>query len=142
MAAAGMGITPPAQDERRGTDRRGLALLDGGTIEPESRVVEAVSAALALGADIDGANPAGDTTVHVAAAQGYDSVLRLLAERGANLNVANTRGLTPLGALVGRSGSPVRSARLRCYAVWARESSGRFTRANSSPYRGSLLSGW
>ena len=47
-------------------------------------------------------NPAGDTAVHVASAQGYDAVLRVLAERGADLNVRNKRGLTPLGALVGR----------------------------------------
>jgi ankyrin repeat protein len=111
MAAAGMGITPPAQDERRGTNRRGLALLDGGTIEPESQVLEAVSTALALGADINGVNPAGDTAVHIAANQGYDSVLRLLAERGADLNVANKRGLTPLGALLGRKSGPSGSAR-------------------------------
>jgi uncharacterized protein len=117
MAAAGMGITPPAQDERRGTDRRGLAILDGGKVEPESRVLETVSTALALGADINAANPAGDTTVHIAAAHGYDSVLRLLAERGADLNVANKRGLTPLGALVGRSGSPARSARQTTIAL-------------------------
>ena len=117
MAAAGLGITPPAQDERRGTDRRGLAILDGGKVEPESQVLEAVSTALALGADINGANPAGDTIVHIAAAQGYDSVLRLLAERGADLNVANKRGLTPLGALVGRSGSSARSARQQTIAL-------------------------
>jgi ankyrin repeat protein len=117
MAAAGMGITPPAQDERRGTDRRGLAILDGAKVEPESRVLETVSTALALGADINAANPAGDTTVHIAAAQGYDSVLRLLAERGADLNVANKRGLTPLGALVGRSGSATRSARQTTIAL-------------------------
>jgi ankyrin repeat protein len=48
--------------------------------------------------------------VHFAAAQGFDSVVRLLAERGADLNVRNKRGLTPLGALLGRSG-PARSAR-------------------------------
>jgi hypothetical protein len=49
MAAAGMGITAPVQDEKRGTDRRGLAILDGGKVEPDSQVLEAVSAALALG---------------------------------------------------------------------------------------------
>ena len=117
MAAAGMGTAPPAQDEKRGTDRRGLAILDGGKVEPESQVREAVSTALALGADINGVNPAGDTSVHIAAAQGYDSVLRLLAERGADLNVRNKRGLTPLAALVGRSGSPARSARQQTIAL-------------------------
>ena len=109
MAAAGMGLVAPAQDERRGTDRRGLAIIDGGQIEPESQVLDAVSMALSLGADINAANPAGDTALHVASAQGYDSVVRLLAERGADLNARNKRGLTPLGALQGRGAA--RSAR-------------------------------
>jgi uncharacterized protein len=104
MAAVGLGITAPAQDERRGTDRRGLAIIDGGKIEPESQVLNAVSAALTLGADINGTTPAGDTAVHIASAQGYDSVVRLLAERGADLNARNKRGQTPLGALVARRG--------------------------------------
>ncbi|HKE83862.1 MAG TPA: ankyrin repeat domain-containing protein [Vicinamibacterales bacterium] len=104
MAAAGMGLVAPAQDERRGTDRRGLAIIDGGQIEPERQVLDAVSTAVSLGADINAANPAGDTALHVASAQGYDGVVRLLAERGADLNVRNKRGLTPLGALISRRG--------------------------------------
>jgi ankyrin repeat protein len=99
MAAAGIGIAAAAQDEKRGTDRRGLAILDGGTIEPESRVLETVTVALTLGSTIDAVNPAGDTALHVAAAQGYDSVVAALARGGANVNLRNARGLTPLGAL-------------------------------------------
>jgi ankyrin repeat protein len=106
MAAAGMGIVPPAQDEKRGTDRRGLAILDGGIVEPESRVLEAVNAALTLGSDIDATNPAGETALHIASAQGYDTVVSALAERGANLNARNAKGQTPLGALVERKSRP------------------------------------
>jgi len=105
MAAAGMGIAAPAQDEKRGTDRRGLAILDGGKVEPDSQVLDAISTTLALGSDINAVNPAGDTAVHIAAAQGYNDVVKLLADRGADLNVRNTRGLTPLGALQGRAGA-------------------------------------
>jgi ankyrin repeat protein len=105
MAASGLGIVAPAQDEKRGTDRRGLAILDGGIAEPESRVLETVTAALTLGSDINAVNPAGDSALHVASAQGYDTVVRLLVERGADLNLRNTRGLTPLGALTGKPGS-------------------------------------
>ena len=104
MAAVGMGITAPTQDEKRGTDRRGLALLDGGKVEPDSQVLEAVSAALALGSDINAANPAGDTAVHIAAAQGYGEVVKLLASQGADLNVRNAKGLTPLAAVATRAG--------------------------------------
>jgi ankyrin repeat protein len=106
MAAAGMGIVPPAQDEKRGTDRRGLAILDGGIVEPESRVLEAVTTALTLGSDIDATNPSGETALHIASAQGYDTVVSALAERGANLNARNAKGQTPLGALVERKSRP------------------------------------
>ncbi len=104
MAAVGMGITPPTQDEKRGTDRRGLAILDGGKIEPDSQVLQAVSTALALGSDISAANPAGDTAVHIAAGQGYGDVVKLLASQGADLNARNAKGLTPLAAVAGRAG--------------------------------------
>jgi ankyrin repeat protein len=100
-----MGIAAPAQDEKRGTDRRGLAILDGGKVEPDSQVLDAVSTALMQGSDINAVNPAGDTAMHIAAAQGYGEVVKLLADRGADLNVRNTRGLTPLGALQGRTGA-------------------------------------
>jgi ankyrin repeat protein len=104
MAAVGMGMTPPAQDEKRGTDRRGLAILDGGKVEPDSQVFEGVKAALTLGSDINAANPVGDTAVHIAAAQGYGEVVKLLASEGAELNVRNAKGLTPLGAVATRAG--------------------------------------
>jgi ankyrin repeat protein len=102
MAASGMGIVAPAQDEKRGTDRRGLAIVDGGVVEPESRVLDTVTIALGLGSDIHAVNPAGETALHIASAQGYDTVVRLLVERGADLNARTGRGLTPLGALLAR----------------------------------------
>ena len=46
MAAAGMGAS--AQ-----TDRRGVSVLDGGKIEDEGLVADAVSAAIAHGADVN-----------------------------------------------------------------------------------------
>ena len=104
MAAAGMGIAAPAQDEKRGTDRRGLAILDGGKAEPDSQVLGAVSAALTLGSDVNAVNPAGDTALHIASAQGYIDVVKLLAAHGADVNVRNARGLTPLAVLTGRTG--------------------------------------
>jgi ankyrin repeat protein len=106
MAAAGMGIVAPAQDEKRGTDRRGLAILDGGIVEPESRVLETVTTALTLGSDLEAVNASGETALHIASAQGYETVVRALAEHGANLNARNARGQTPLGALLARKGRP------------------------------------
>jgi ankyrin repeat protein len=95
MAAAGMGASAQA-------DRRGLSVLDGGKVEDERRVVDAVDAALALGADVDAVNDAGDTALHSAAPLGYDRVIERLAAGGAKLSVANKRGQTPLGLLTGK----------------------------------------
>jgi ankyrin repeat protein len=102
MAAAGIGAG--AQ-----TDRRGLSILDGGKLEPEERVLKAVTAALDLGSDVNAVDNAGDTALHGAAALGYDSVVQLLATRGANVNVQNNRHLTPLAAATGKGGERVRA---------------------------------
>lgn len=83
-----------------GATRRGIAVIDGGVIEPESVVLTAVAAALDLGADVKAANQAGDTALHAAAAKGLDTVVQLLADKGAQLNAKNKRGLTPLAALM------------------------------------------
>ena len=44
------------------------------------------------------------TAWHAAAVQGFDEVVRLLVNHGAEVNVRNTRGQTPLSALVRGSG--------------------------------------
>jgi len=97
MIAAGMGINSNAS-------RRGIDVIDFGKVEPESRVLETVRAVVVVGADVNAANQAGDTTLHTAAALGYDIVVQFLADRGAQINARNARGLTPLGALLSRGG--------------------------------------
>ena len=103
MAAAGVGADP-------GADRRGLTVFDGGTIAEESRVVEAVTATLDLGGDINAVNRAGDTALHGAASFGYDRVVQLLADKGAQLSVKNARGQTPLAALTRGRGQAAAAA--------------------------------
>ena len=83
-----------------GATRRGIAVIDGGVVEPESVVLPAVTAALELGADVNASNQAGDTALHAAAARGLNSVVQLLADKGAQLNAKNKRGLTPLASLM------------------------------------------
>src|SRR4029450_10436998 len=78
MAAAGMGIVAPAQGGKRGADRRGLAIVDGGIVEPESRVLETVTTALSLGSDLEAVNPSGETALHIASAHGYETVVPAL----------------------------------------------------------------
>jgi ankyrin repeat protein len=93
MIAAGMGVRP---DE----SRRGIAVIDFGKVEPESRVLETVRAVVVAGAAVNAANQAGDTAMHTAAALGYDTVVQFLADHGAQINAKNGRGVTPLGTLL------------------------------------------
>ena len=91
MLAAGMGSS-------RTASRRGIETIDFGKVEPESRVRDAVAAAVALRGDVHAASQTGDTALHVAAALGQDTVVQLLVEQGAAVSVKNTRGFTPLTA--------------------------------------------
>jgi len=89
MLAAGIGFNASA-------NRRGTAILDGGTPDDEALVVESVRAAIELGADVNAANQAGDTALHGAASIGCDAAVRLLVAGGAEINAKNKRGFTPL----------------------------------------------
>src|SRR5262245_58895161 len=102
MAAAGL-----KEGTGRDSDRRGLILIDGGKLPDEARIVDAVELVLLQPGNIDAGNRNGDTALHAASAMGYDRLIKLLAEKGANLNVKNSRGLTPLAALRGRNSSTV-----------------------------------
>jgi ankyrin repeat protein len=90
MAAAGLGWGALL-------DRRGVTLSIGtSTPDDESRAFEAVKVALDLGADVKAATRDGDTAMHAAASKGYNRVIELLLEHGADLNVRNARRQTPL----------------------------------------------
>jgi ankyrin repeat protein len=69
----------------------------------EERVtLETAQLALALGSEINHVNRNGDSALHLAAGQGLVTVVQLLAEHGAALDVKNKRGLTPLGLALQR----------------------------------------
>jgi uncharacterized protein len=65
-------------------------------VESSSLIAQAVAKAVELGADVNAANPAGDTALHLVATAGNDSAVELLANHGANVNAKNKRGETPL----------------------------------------------
>ena len=77
----------------RGRDTSGAA---DPVIHDEKLALEAAKLALDLGADVNAANDAGDTTLHGAAAKGYEDVVRLLVSKGALPEAKNKRGGTPL----------------------------------------------
>ena len=96
MAAAGLGTTSPEEE--------------GGT-EPEALV--ATQLLLDLGADVNAVDNKGDTAMHGAASGGFPTVVQLLADRGADIqiwNQQNDRGSTPLFIAEGyREGATRRS---------------------------------
>jgi hypothetical protein len=82
-------------------DPDGRALVNSG--------IEAVKAAVALGADVNAVNEDGDTALHLAAHHGFNTVVRYLVSQGANPNAENARGHTPLDRALGVGRVPARS---------------------------------
>jgi ankyrin repeat protein len=69
--------------------------------EPEA--LAAVQLCIANGLDVNTATEKGDTALHGAANRGADSIVKYLAARGANLDVKNKQGMTPLDLAMGKS---------------------------------------
>jgi ankyrin repeat protein len=87
MAAAGLATRSPGED--------------AGT---ESEVLEAVQAALDLGADVNAVDNNGETAMHAAAYKNLPQVVKFLAARGAKIDLWNRNdkfGWTPLAIAVG-----------------------------------------
>lgn len=87
MAAAGLATRSPGED--------------AGT---ESEVLEAVQVALDLGADINAVDKNGETAMHSAAYKNLPKVVKLLAAKGAKIELWNRNdrfGWTPLAIAVG-----------------------------------------
>ena len=95
MLAAGLGASATQ-------DRRGVALIDGGRAASEDLVLRTVDALLETGAVANAANQAGDTALHAAAAAGLTRVVSRLVVAGAQVNVKNGRGQSPLSLIAKR----------------------------------------
>jgi uncharacterized protein len=109
LAAAGatlaLGLpdgSPPlvvaARGEQHARKNGTLTIVPGQRVnrEPERRALEAMRVVFELGADINGADRAGNTAMHVAAQKRFESVIRFLAEKGARIDAKNQWGDTPL----------------------------------------------
>jgi ankyrin repeat protein len=72
----------------------GRYLAESRVTEPQA--LDAVKLAFELGGDINAVNTAGNAALHGAAHTKADSIIRFLAEKGADLNLRNKRGQTPL----------------------------------------------
>lgn len=105
MLVAGHGENRARTDfDRRNETRRQICVCDGGVVETETQVLAAMQVALAAGPDVNAVNRGGDSAMHFAAAMGFDSVVQLLADKGANVSVKNKRGQTPLALASGNNG--------------------------------------
>jgi ankyrin repeat protein len=102
MVAAGL---QTGGQGRGGRDRRGRELdtaegelirsLPADTRPILNSGIQAVKLAVALGADVNATNTAGDTAMHGAALHGFETVIQFLADQGARLDVRNKQGKTP-----------------------------------------------
>jgi ankyrin repeat protein len=84
----------PGNGDRRD---RYISPRESAALDPEQderETLDTVRAALDLGTDVNTLSPSGDTPVHAAVARGYVSVVQLLVERGAALDVRNRAGKT------------------------------------------------
>ncbi len=88
----------------------GYGRLKGGT---EKGAVEAIKLLLDAGLDINAANNEGQTALHGTATRSDDvtSLIQFLVDRGANPNLKNKGGLTPLDVARGGARTGLRVAR-------------------------------
>ena len=104
MAAAGVGYSRGGGDTSNIRDRRDLSHYNAVASafasripdQEEARALQTVERIITWGAEVNAANSGGDTALHGASALGMNTVVRLLAARGANLNAINRAGRTPL----------------------------------------------
>jgi len=110
MLAAGLGASATQ-------DRRGVALIDGGRRASEDLVLQTVEAVIETGGDPRAANQAGDTALHGAAAAGLTRVVSRLVVAGAQVNVKNGRGQSPLGLIAKREDRRATADLLRSFGA-------------------------
>lgn len=79
----------------------GVDRTEGQTMVNEQQAIGAVTVALELKNEIDAARSDGWTALHGAAYNGADSLVRLLASRGAALDPVDKEGRTPLSIAEG-----------------------------------------
>jgi ankyrin repeat protein len=79
-----------------------------GRFRNEQHCIESAKLLLEAGADINRANPNGQTSLHAAARLDMKDLVRFLGERGADLLAKDRSGATPLDIAEGRVGTAAR----------------------------------
>ena len=86
------------------------ALDTRGRYKTESEALTAVQALLAGGANVNEADHSGQTALHGAATWGWNDVVKVLAERHANLLAKDARGRTAVDVAMGSAGASGRAS--------------------------------
>ena len=105
------GFIPPVVAVIRGPADRGR-FFNTSLRDPDAEertVLEAVQVAVEFGADVNGADRRGDTAMHGAAQRNFTTVVQLLADHWADVNVKNAAGRTPLQLAKGAAAARARS---------------------------------
>ena len=112
------GFMPPLLAVVGGDSGRRRYFLDEVRRDPNLEEIEALATArvaLELGADVNETDLNGVAPIHTAAQRNLSKLVRLLAEHGADLNLENGAGRTPLqladGAAAGRARSQIAANR-------------------------------
>ena len=96
------GFATPLMAAIRGASNRGRFFL-ASERDPEAEernALETVALAVELGADVNATDRNGDTALHGAASRNFTTIVRLLATHGADLDVENDAGRTPLALAI------------------------------------------
>jgi uncharacterized protein len=90
MAAAGVGW--PGTTNRRGIDVTANKSAASDPRQDEPQALELVTLLVGMGADVNATNHNGETAAFGAVSKGFASVVKYLADHGAELRVKNKRG--------------------------------------------------
>jgi len=113
------GADPSLRDDKRGGITPLVAVMSGPELpqlieadrQPsEEKAIAAIDFLMDHGVAPTVANDMGSTALHIAALRNYPAVIKHMAGRGADLNVADREGLTPLDYALGRLPSRMRAA--------------------------------
>jgi len=111
------GADPSLRDDKRGGVTPLVAVMMGPELPSlieadrsptEDQAIAAIDFLMDQGVAPTIANGIGATALHMAALRNYPGVIRHMAERGADLNVADREGLTPLDYALGHLPSRMR----------------------------------
>jgi ankyrin repeat protein len=75
-----------------------------GRYKTEAQAIETIDLLIRSGIEINAVDARGRTALHGAALQGYDDVVQALVDRGADLEVEDNNGFTPLDTAMGLAG--------------------------------------